>query len=83
MAPPVAWLAMLILLKTVLPALLKVVPAATFRPPLKVARPVVVRLPPRLVAPVPTVKVLVPVTLVLPFKETVPVPLLKVPLVWV
>ena len=40
--------------------------------------PVTPRVPPRLVAPVPTVKVLVPVTEVLPLRETPPVPVEKV-----
>ena len=40
--------------------------------------PVTPRVPPREVAPVPTVKVFVPVTEVLPFRETVPVPVEKV-----
>jgi hypothetical protein len=40
--------------------------------------PVTPRVPPRVVAPVPTVKVLVPVTEVLPLRETVPVPVEKV-----
>jgi hypothetical protein len=40
--------------------------------------PVTPRVPPRVVAPVPTVKVLVPVTEVLPLRETPPVPVEKV-----
>jgi len=40
--------------------------------------PVTPRVPPRVVAPVPTVKVLAPVTEVLPLSETVPVPVEKV-----
>ena len=40
--------------------------------------PVTPRVPPRVVAPVPTVKVLVLVTEVLPLRETFPVPVEKV-----
>jgi len=40
--------------------------------------PLTPRVPPRVVAPVPTVKVLVPVTDVLPLRETEPVPVEKV-----
>lgn len=41
--------------------------------------PATLKLPPKVVAPVPTVKVLAPVTLVLPLMLTVPVPVLNVP----
>jgi hypothetical protein len=47
--------------------------------PLRVVAPVTPRVPPKVVAPVPTENVLVPVTLVVPFNETVPVPVLNVP----
>ena len=41
--------------------------------------PVTPRVPPSVVAPVPTVKVFAPVTEVLPFRETAPFPVEKVP----
>ena len=40
--------------------------------------PVTAKVPPREVAPAPTVRVLVPVTEVLPLRETLPVPVEKV-----
>jgi hypothetical protein len=46
--------------------------------PFKLAAPVTVREPPKVVAPLPTDNVLVPVTLVGPFRETTPVPVLSV-----
>ena len=61
------------------PALLKVLPAAMFMSPLKLLVPATVKLPPRVVAPVPTLKVLVPVMLVSPLRLTTPVPVPKVP----
>ena len=51
--------------------------------PVKVLAPVTVRLPPRVVAPLPTLKVLAPVTVVEPFRLTAPVAVPKVPVpVW-
>lgn len=48
-------------------------------PPLKVARPVTPKVPPSVLAPVPTVNVFVPVTEVAPLSEIAPVPVEKVP----
>ncbi len=45
----------------------------------RVVAPVTPRVPPKVVAPVPTVKVLEPVTDVLPLREIAPVPVEKVP----
>ena len=45
----------------------------TFNPAFNVVSPVTVKLPPKLVAPVPTVNVFVPVTLVVPLKVLLPV----------
>src|SRR5438105_595104 len=47
--------------------------------PVNVAAPVTPRVPPKVVAPVPTAKVLDPVTEVAPFREIFPVPVLNVP----
>lgn len=54
-------------------------PAAIVALPVKVAFPVTPNVPPREVAPLPTLKVLDPVTEVLPFKLIAPVPVEKVP----
>ena len=93
MSPPPMWLLMLMAVSRVELALVKVEPVATVSPPLAVARPVKVlvpvtaRVPPNVVAPVPTVRVPVPVTLrflplatvVSPFRDTLPVPVENVP----
>ena len=69
-------LPMLVLAEPV--ALMLVVPVMV-APPLSVLRPVTPRVPPKVLAPVPTEKVLVPVMLVAPFRLTAPVPVPKVP----
>ena len=62
---------------------IKTLPTAV-RPPFKLVGPVTPNVPPKVVAPVPTVNVLAPVTLVLPLKLTEPLPVLKLPVpVWV
>ena len=77
------WLAIAAELNIELLALVNGVPDTTVRPPLKVPSPVTPSVPPKLVAPVPTVKVLVPLIEVAPFRVTAPVPVEKVPLpVW-
>ena len=53
-------------------------PPFSARFPVNVVLPVTPRVPPRVVAPVPTVKVLEAETLVLPFSVTLPVPVEKV-----
>ena len=61
------------------PVVLMFVVPVIVAPPFNEARPAALNVPPRVVAPVPTVSVLVPEILVAPFKVTVPVPVLKVP----
>ena len=74
---PIAVLAVPVVLIAVVPVAVR--PPLMFAPALRVVSPATFSVPPRLVAPVPTVKVEVPETLVLPFKDTAPVPVLKLP----
>lgn len=61
------------------PLVFMLVAPVAVKPPFKVARPVTPSVPPRVVAPVPTVKVLAPLILVAPLSVTVPVAVLKLP----
>lgn len=61
------------------PVVLMFVVPVIMAPPLSEAKPAALKVPPKVVAPVPTVRVLAPEIVVLPFKVTVPVPVLKVP----
>ena len=65
-------------LSNVLLAFVNVEPAATVRPPFKVASAETAKVPPSVVAPVLTVSVLLPLIVVLPFSVAMPVPVLNV-----
>lgn len=63
----------------VVPVVLKSVPFLVASEAVRSVWPVMLKVPPSVVAPVPTVKVFEPVTEVAPFKLTAPVPVPKVP----
>jgi len=80
-APPVGLSPMPKALSKVLLPLVKVDPVAMVKPPLKVPRPVTPRVPPRVVAPVPTFKVLLPLIETLPPKLLAPAVTVRPPAV--
>ena len=77
-APPMFKVVAVVLKRFPVVAVVAIVPEFAFTLPVNVDTPVTPRVPPSVVAPVPTEKVLAPVTEVLPLRETPPVPVEKV-----